>query len=545
MPSTRSRASQWFGLALAGLLIASTGLTFTPSHAFAEPDAAVADTYDALDASVAPDVADTAEVDEQVDSLLLMEEARTGKVRPLPPLTSSPCPGTLQAQIDAAAAGSTLTPAPCIYRETVTISKPLTLQASAGTEIRGSNIWTSWTASGVTWVSSNSVPTFTAHGTCLAGTTRCLWPEQVFFDARPLLQVASNPTTGQFAVDSSRRVLLADDPRGHTVEVTTRTNWVVVKSDNVSIVGFTMKHAANDAQTGALTANGFSNLTVRGNTLSDAHGDALAFLYGSGQQVIGNDIHHAGQTGMGAYKSTDVLVTGNTIHDNNTEGFDPSWEAGGLKMASVTHLTLDSNEVYNNAGPGLWCDIGCESVTYSHNRVHDNQQSGIFFEISNGATISDNALWNNGFGSAAGWGCDIFISSSSNAEVVRNTVLATATHAVLVVSQNRAGYTSVTNNYVHDNTVVMNGLYENIGRTALGWLQDWSGQLFDPASNNRGANNAFWFSYPEPSWERFDWAGARETLTAFNATAGGQNSRYVSITERDQALTAAGIPIPS
>lgn len=506
-----------------------------PTAAHAEEDAAAA-------AEAEPDSIDqaTEAAEAELDSITF-ETARIGRPRTMP--TTTGCARTLQAQIDAAPAGSTLTPAVCVYRETVTINKALTLSAAPGTEIRGSDVWSDWTHPSSYWV-QGPLPAFTSHGSCQPGTTRCLWPEQVFVDGQPLEQVTWNPTAGQFAVDANRMVLLADDPRGHTVEVTTRTNWVVVNADHVSILGFTMKHAANDAQSGALTANGFSYLTVQGNTLSDAHGDAVAFLYGAGQQVLGNDVHHAGQTGIGSYKSTDVLVQGNKIHDNNTEEFDPNWEAGGLKMATVTRLRLDSNEVYNNAGPGLWCDISCGSVTYSHNKVHDNAGAGIFFEISNGAQIADNALWNNGTGNAEGWGSDVFVSSSSNAEVARNTILASRTHAILVVSQDRAGYSSVVNNDVHDNTVVMNGLYQQVGRTGLGWIQDWSGHLFDGASNNRGANNAFWFSYPQPSWERFDWSGARETLAAFSATPGGQNSRYLSLAERDQALTAAGIPLP-
>ncbi len=72
-----------------------------------------------------------------------------------------------------------------------------------------------------------TLPRFTAYGTCDDGTSRCLWPEQVFFDGEPLLQVASDPDSGQFAVDSDRNVVLADDPAGHTVEVSTRRQWVV------------------------------------------------------------------------------------------------------------------------------------------------------------------------------------------------------------------------------------------------------------------------------------------------------------------------------
>ena len=42
-------------------------------------------------------------------------------------------------------------------------------------------------------------------------------------------------------------------------------------------------------------------------------------------------------------------------------------------------------------------------MTATNNRVHDNDGEGIFFEVSQRAEISGNAVWGNGFHSA-GWG---------------------------------------------------------------------------------------------------------------------------------------------
>jgi hypothetical protein len=159
--------------------------------------------------------------------------------------------GTIQSRVNNASAGSIVNlPDGCVYRESVTIGKPLTLQGGPGVEIRGSNVWTGWTKSGSYWV-KGTLPSFTSgSSTCQPNTNRCKWPEQVFFDDNPLLQVASNPQSGQFALNANRQVLLADDPTGHTVEVTTRTRWVQGASGDVTIEGFTMKHAANAGQTG-------------------------------------------------------------------------------------------------------------------------------------------------------------------------------------------------------------------------------------------------------------------------------------------------------
>jgi parallel beta-helix repeat protein len=410
--------------------------------------------------------------------------------------SSSNCQIPLQAQLDAAPEGSTLQAPPCVYRETVTIKKPLVLLGGPGVEIRGSDVWNDWKRDRTYWRMGPAPLAGSDSGPCRSGNA-CQLPYQVFIDGRQLVQVAGAPKSGQFAIDKDRDVVLADDPAGHLVEVSTRPTWVIVAADNVVIDGFTMQHAVNQSQSGALIADGVSNVVVRNSDLGYAHGVDVQFLNGGGDHLLNNDIHHAGQLGVSGYQTTQVMVQGNRIHENNTAGYDADWEAGGLKFSSSSEATFDGNEVYLNAGHALWCDIGCQNLTYTRNRVHDNTHMGIVVEISNGASISDNAVWNNASAIADGWGCDIFVSSSSNIEVMNNTVLATSTHGVLVVSQNRTeapGARTVTNVQVHDNVIVMNRMFGSIGRTGVGWLQDWAGTLFNPELNNRGFNNSFSFS---------------------------------------------------
>src|SRR5215207_9462106 len=129
------------------------------------------------------------------------------------PDAATTCTDSLQDKLDAAAQGTTVRAEPCVYREQITITKPITLQGQPGSEVRGSDVWTDWTYSGGYWRSSKSLPTFPqTEVRCMPNTSRCLWPEQVFFDGKALAQVASEPQSGQFAVDSGRRVLLEDDP---------------------------------------------------------------------------------------------------------------------------------------------------------------------------------------------------------------------------------------------------------------------------------------------------------------------------------------------
>ncbi|MEX2426103.1 MAG: hypothetical protein WD401_04990, partial [Thermomicrobiaceae bacterium] len=65
-------------------------------------------------------------------------------------------PGTsIQQMVDNAGSGATVRVPAGIYRETVTINKPITLIGEPGAEIRGSDVWTNWSGSGSNWISGN------------------------------------------------------------------------------------------------------------------------------------------------------------------------------------------------------------------------------------------------------------------------------------------------------------------------------------------------------------------------------------------------------
>lgn len=449
------------------------------------------------------------------------------------------CELSLQAMVDAAAPGSVVIVPPCIYRETVTITKPLVLIGQPGAEIRGSDVWaTGWIRAGPYWVHAGA-PDLPTQGECEPGTSRCLWPHQVFFDGWPLVQVAARPRPGQFAVERGR-VVLADDPTGHVVEVTTRQYWVIGGADNVTIQGFRMRHAGTPAQHGALTTNGHSNWTIQDNILSDAHAAVVDLRGGSGHRLLRNDISRGGQQGVTGSEGSDVVVQGNRIYANNTEEFKTEWEAGGLKFALMRSVLIEGNEVYGNIGPGLWCDIDCTDVVIRANRIYHNTKQGIVYEISHYGRIHGNAVWENGWAKPVwGWGAGILCQNCDHTEIFENTVAWNA-DGIIVISAERHDSRPVVGNYVHNNVIILG----NGDVTGLGWLQDWAGELYAPASNNRGARNRYWFAEPEGSQERFEWnARGISRLADFNVTPGENEGRYLTRGERDAALLAAGIPL--
>lgn len=458
--------------------------------------------------------------------------------------------GTIQGRIDNASAGSTINlPDGCVYRETVYPKKPVTLIGGPGTEIRGSNVWTNWSRSGSRWV-RGTLPSLHSDGRCKPGTSRCNRPAQVFFDGKPLRQVASNPKSGQFAVDGSRRVVLANNPAGHTVEVTTRPYWVNGRSANVTIKGFTMKHAANGAQTGAIRNNGHDNWRVENNNLSYAHGAVVNLGSATGSKIIANNIHHGGQLGISA-NDAEIEVRGNLIHHNNTEDFDPTWVAGGMKLADSLRVLADGNYVFSNNGQGMWSDVGSQNVTYSNNRVHHNAKQGIHLEITDGGKVFGNVVWENGWGDSSGSDPGIHIVASRNVEVRYNTV-AWNDFGISIVNSFRdkgkgatdARYSKVYNVRVHHNTIFSQGRVAGDDVLALQWRETYAGgSLHDSAANNRGYGNRYYFTSSEKSgYTRFLWASRHGALRTFNRTLGEESGSYLPASTKNSIAATKNIP---
>jgi hypothetical protein len=66
--------------------------------------------------------------------------------------------------------------------------------------------------------------------------------------------------------------------------------------------------------------------------------------------------------------------------------------------------------------------------------------------------------------------------------------------------------------------------------------------MYNPASNNRGANDAYWYPAPEDGCWRYEWNGGLSALAVFNTTPGEDYGWYLTNTQQAQVLSSAGIP---
>ncbi len=285
---------------------------------------------------------------------------------------------------------------------------------------------------------------------------------------------------------------------------------------NVIISGLTVEKYANQQQSGAIQGVNGTNWTISGNTLQNNHGAGVKF--GEAAKITGNKVLANGQAGI-LGSGTNVLVDGNEIAYNNSDGYNMYIEAGGTKFAFCFQLTVSNNNSHDNRGPGLWTDINNYKVIYDHNTVTNNLNLGISHEISYDAVIKNNTITGNGLTMPADqqecwYAGGIVIGHSPNVEIFGN-VLTNNIQGICVIQTSRGagsqGTYEVHNLNVHDNTVTQsNTWFAGAGLVAVGydalytsWNNKWTHNTYILGANpDRAAYN--W----GPNMTRTQWKAA-------------------------------------
>ena len=119
--------------------------------------------------------------------------------------------------------------------------------------------------------------------------------------------------------------------------------------------------------------------------------------------------------GFGAGRALRLFFTECRVENNNTKGFDRGWEAGGNKLVLCRDVVLEQSRFVRNRGNGIWFDIGNTNCTVRRCLIAENEDAGIFYEISLSLHAHDNVIIGNGFAETAGaWGAQAGISLSSS-----------------------------------------------------------------------------------------------------------------------------------
>lgn len=336
-----------------------------------------------------------------------------------------------------------------IYRESIdiessgTIDRPIRFEAAPGENvvISGADVIRAWTKESgggnifsapwphrfIGWNKSGTHPDDDEHR--MIG--RC---EQVFIMGYPLLHVLDRAQLGRgtFYVDlSNHRIYVcprdgADLTRNELppVEASSRQVLWHTKGQYVHVRGIKFRYAANMAQQGAARFEGdhgviedctFESTNSSGVTFSATHLVVRRCLF-----------RDNGQLGFGAARTHGLLMSECVVRDNNAKGFSRGWEAGGDKLVLSRDVVIEKSQFVGNRGNGVWFDIGNENCTVRNCLIADNDDAGIFYEISYGLHAHDNVIIGNGFRETPGsWGAGagISLSSSPGCVVERNLIV--------------------------------------------------------------------------------------------------------------------------
>jgi len=250
--------------------------------------------------------------------------------------------------------------------------------------------------------------------------------EQVIVDGTLLKPVLSTKDMepGTFFADPKETkalyVRLKDDdsPDKHIVEASVRDTLISVP-DHTRVRGLVLRYAANRAQHGALDISG-KQVLVEDCVVEWTNCTGIRI---SGENFILRRVtsRNNGQLGMGG-KGKNFLIEECIFQDNNVKGFSPGWEAGGFKIVHSWGAKIERCKAVGNHGPGMWFDGYNYAGEIRQCYCADNDNSGIFIEISEDFLITDNLCVNNGGTGIGDWaGAGISIGESRDCYVAFNT----------------------------------------------------------------------------------------------------------------------------
>lgn len=352
---------------------------------------------------------------------------------------------TLAKAVDRAGPGDTVVIDSGVYREDVvartsgTAEQPIRFEPAPGASVvlTGADQLTGWRQDAgraaysvpwshrfVPWSKNMTHPDDDYHR--LIG--RC---EQVAINGYLLRQVldSNQLAPGAFFVDLPNQRLYAWDAASRDlntvlVEASAREEILRVQGDDVEVRGLHFKYAANMAQHGAVVLTGKHDL-LEDCVMEDMN--ACGATFAGPQQIVRRcTFRDNGQLGFGANGAHQLLFTGCLVENNNTKDFDRGWEAGGDKLVLCRDAILEHSRFLRNRGNGIWFDIGNEHCTVRNCLIADNEDGGIFDEISFGLQAHDNVIVGNGFAATAGaWGAQagITLSSSPDSVIEQNLLL--------------------------------------------------------------------------------------------------------------------------
>lgn len=293
-----------------------------------------------------------------------------------------------------------------------------------------------------------------------------------------------------------------------TVPAGTYTGAITFKKDGVTLQGSpgAIIDGAGNTARGLITFDGRSNITIAGMTVKNAGGHGM---YGGGGvsniAIKDNDVSGSKDGGIFVGDATNVVITGNKVHENNSgaSGGDIGQAANegitlfNTKTFEITNNTVNgnfeegidtkngtsdgviaNNTVYDNNGPNIYVD-GASNVKIYSNHVYGargSSKAGIGLAVESGGASSNVEIYNNVIHDNPNGAIDFWIGTYSNVSVINNTTSNNNGKAISVNSGNVSG------------SVARNNIFFNDALNASGFTND-NNLTTDPNFVNAGSND--------------------------------------------------------
>jgi parallel beta-helix repeat protein len=273
------------------------------------------------------------------------------------------------------------------------------------------------------------------------------------------------------------------------------------------------------------------NWLIQNDEVCFNHGVGITAKYGGNNvQVLGNYIHHNGESGIGG-PGNGGLWDSNTIAYNNTDGVSLNYAGSGSKFAG-NHITISNNIVHDNYGVGLWSDDGAAYDTFDHNTSYNNVGGGIRYETARYGTITNNTVYGNS------QNAQILYTGSDHGRISGNTAVDNGIGAIVVVNSvgsRRGTVYQVTDTQVTGNTIWISSTVTDVAAGLIDRAQPAQPSIFSDPTNYFDDNIYEFGTSVRPAWH---WG---ETAIALQPISWAS---WQDLGEDPHGQTMEGIPDP-
>lgn len=478
---------------------------------------------------------------------------------------------TITAAVARARSGDTIAMRRGFYHESVNVpdAKRLTLRAHAGEPVvlDGSRRVTGWTRSGkhavARWtVRFDASPTYSwgvpdnrAEGWQFVNRRypMAAHPDQVWLGSRRLRQVGSVAALrpGTFYADyAGGRLYLGEVPGAREVRASALAKALSLRAPGTVVSGIDVRrYAPSVPHMGAVTITGartrLTDMSIDQNATTGLH-VAAAHVALDRVRTRGN-----GMVGATATYADGLRIAHMTSAGNNTERFNTSPVAGGMKIGRSRNVTVRRSTFGGNHGTGLWVDESVDGAKVLDSRLLRNFRHGVSAEISANVLLAGNLVKGNR-------GHGVKINNTNGASIWNNTIVGNG-RAVNVVQDARRPNTRTTAGRDPRRTFPDKRMTWRIGRVVVRnnilaanprrgncvlCVEDYTGKRTARQMGVRAKGNVYRRPGTRPAW-LIVWArGARSPATfgkvAQFRRATGQERRHLQV-RRQRVASSSGI----